>query len=147
MRFKLLTKFVFFLVLLAVIPTAIVGMRTTSINREGMHTAILELHTHIVSYLAGDNREYLKTLEREIQNILRTLSTQVTWEDRQAVFQALLDTNENFVSISIVARDGQEMLKVYNSTLEKDQKLVSRKDDPTFRRFWVGYGCAFYMLE
>ncbi|MHB9154506.1 MAG: ATP-binding protein [Endomicrobiales bacterium] len=136
MRLKLFTKFVLWLVLLAVIPAAVVGLRTISINREGMQASILELHTHTASYLAHDINTYLRTLEREIQYILRTLSTQMTWADRQAVLQALLDTNENFVAVSIVSRRGQELLKAYNPSLEKDPRLLSRSGDQAFDRFW-----------
>jgi NtrC-family two-component system sensor histidine kinase KinB len=136
MRIKLFTKFVLILVLLAVIPAAIVGLRTTNINREGMQAAILELHTHIATYLADDVQKYLKGLEREIQYILRTLSARLTWADRQSVLQALLDTNENFVSVSIVDRKGKELLKAYNPSLEKNPQLVLHDKDEAFNRFW-----------
>lgn len=136
MRIKLFAKFVIILVLLAVIPAAFVGWRTIGINQEGMQAAILELHTRTATYLADDINKFLKSLEREIQYILRTLSGEMTWADRQSVLQALLDTNENFVSVSIVDKNGKELLKAYNPTLEKDPRLLSRASDETFVRFW-----------
>ena len=87
MRLKLFAKFVILLVLLAVIPAAIVGLRTIKINQEGMQAAILELHTNTATYLAADIEKFLKSLEREIQYILRTLSAEMTWTDRQAVLK------------------------------------------------------------
>lgn len=137
MRLRLFTKFLLLLIPLAVIPAALVGLRTLSINRVGMQDAILELHTHIASYLADEVQTNLKTLDREIQYILRTLSTQMSWNDRQAVLQALLDTNENFIAVSIVDTKGQELLKAYNPAMEKDPQLLSRADDETFKRFWA----------
>lgn len=136
MKLKLFTKFVLLLVLLAIIPAAIVGIRTININKEGMQAAILELHTHIASYLADDVQNYLQTLDREIQYILRSLSTQMTWVDRQSVLQALLDTNDNFISVSIVSRKGQELLKAYNPAIEKNPALTSKDKDETFIKFW-----------
>ncbi len=136
MRLKLFAKFVILLVLLAVIPAAIVGLRTIKINQEGMQAAILELHTNTATYLAADIEKFLKSLEREIQYILRTLSAEMTWTDRQAVLQALLDTNENFVSVSIVDKKGAELLKAYNPNLEKNPRLASKDEDPTFINFW-----------
>lgn len=136
MHLKLFTKFVLLLVLLAVIPATIVGVRTISINQGGMQASILELHTHIASFLADDTLAYLRAFDREIQYILRTLSAQMAWTDRQAVLQALLDTNENIVSVSIVDRKGQEILKAYNPNLEKDPRLLSRDRDVTFAAFW-----------
>ncbi|MBN1822774.1 MAG: HAMP domain-containing protein [Endomicrobiales bacterium] len=136
MRLKLFPKFVLILVLLAVIPAAIVGIRTIQINREGMQAAILELHTNTATNIANDVSTHLKNLEREIQYILKTLSAQMTWTDRQSVLQALLDTNENFASVSIVSKKGEELLKAYNPALLKDPRLVSRSNDETFREFW-----------
>jgi HAMP domain-containing protein len=136
MRLKLFTKFILLLLLLAVIPAAIVGLRTIEINRVGMQNAILELHTHIASFLADDIQKYLEGFDREIQYILRTLSAQMTWADRQSVLQALLDTNENFASVSIIDRKGQELLKAYNPNLEKTPRLVSMSKDKVFQEFW-----------
>jgi NtrC-family two-component system sensor histidine kinase KinB len=136
MKLKLFTKFVIILGLLAVIPATIVGWRTININREGMQAAILELHTHLASYLATEIQGEIKAIDRQIQYIQRTLSTQMTWTDRQSVLQALLDTNESFASVSIVNQQGQEILKAYNPVLEKDPRLFSRADDPTFIAFW-----------
>jgi NtrC-family two-component system sensor histidine kinase KinB len=101
-----------------------------------MQAAILELHTRTASYLAEDINKFLQSLEREIQYILRTLSAEMTWNDRQAVLQALLDTNENFVSVSIVDKKGAELLKAYNPALDKNPSLLSREQDETFLRFW-----------
>lgn len=136
MRIKLFAKFVILLVLLAVIPAAIVGLRTIKINQEGMQAAILELHTNTATYLANDIQKFLMSLEREIQYILRTLSAEMTWNDRQSVLQALLDTNENFVSVSIIDKKGTELLKAYNPVLEKNPRLVEKSGDETFINFW-----------
>jgi NtrC-family two-component system sensor histidine kinase KinB len=136
MRLKLVTKFVLLLLLLAVVPAALVGIRTISINRAGMQDAILELHSKTAAALADSVSVYLENLEKEIQFILRTLSAQMTWTDRQAVLQSLLDTNGDFVAVSIVDRKGQELLKAYNPALEKEPRLISRADDPTFTDLW-----------
>lgn len=137
MRLRLFHKFAILLILLSIIPAAIVGLRTININRAGMQSAILELHTSIASSLADSAQNYLQALDREIQYVLRTLSgQQMTWDDRQSVLQSLLDTNENFASVSIVNRQGREMLKAYNPDLDKEPKLIDRKDDPTFLEFW-----------
>ena len=53
-----------------------------------------------------------------------------------SVLQALLDTNENFVSVSIVDAKGAELLKAYNPALEKNPRLSPRSGDETFVSFW-----------
>ncbi|HBU68787.1 MAG TPA: hypothetical protein DEE98_00205 [Elusimicrobia bacterium] len=136
MRLRLFPKFTILLTLLAVIPAAIVGVRTMAINREGMQVAILELHTNIAASLADHIKVYLENLDNEILFVSKTMVANMSWADRQSVIQSLLDTNENFVSVSIVDRKGQELLKAYNPALEKDPKLLSRKDDEAFIKFW-----------
>jgi signal transduction histidine kinase len=135
-RLKLLPKFVLILTLLALIPLILVGLRTIQINREGMQAAILELHTNLATHLAENVQSYLANLESEINYIQKTISGDMSWSGRQAVLQALLDTNENFVSVSIVGRDGDELLKAYNPVLEKEPKLETRSNDQTFTAFW-----------
>jgi signal transduction histidine kinase len=136
MSLRLFPKFFILLVILAVVPATIVGWRTININKEGMQTAILELHTNMASSLADDVTEYLKGLDREIQYVQQTLTSRITWIDRQSVIQTLLDTNENFVAVSLVDKKGEELLKAYNPNLEKDPRLISRSDDETFIKFW-----------
>jgi PAS domain S-box-containing protein len=136
MRLKLFPKFFILLIILAVVPAAIVGWRTININKEGMQAAILELHTNMASSLADSTNEYLKNLEREVHYVIQTLSSRLTWNDRQSILQSLLNTNENFVSVSIIDKSGDELLKAYNPSIEKDPKLISRKADVTFKNYW-----------
>ncbi|OGS18620.1 MAG: hypothetical protein A2219_02125 [Elusimicrobia bacterium RIFOXYA2_FULL_50_26] len=135
MRLKLFPKFLLILTLLSVLPALIVGIRTIRINREGMQAAILELHTHLASSLAENAQDYLGGIEREIQYVIKMMGARMDWTDRQSVIQSLLDTNENLASVSIVDKDGRELLKAYNPQLEKDPRLLSRKGDETFETF------------
>ncbi|MGA2090413.1 MAG: ATP-binding protein [Endomicrobiales bacterium] len=135
MKLKLFPKFILILSLISVIPATIVGLRTIAINKEGMQAAILELHTHLASSLSETVDSSLATMERETQFIARTLSTGMAWTDRQSVLQSLLDADDNFVSISIVNRSGQELIKAYNPTLEKNPVLTDLHSDPVFLDF------------
>lgn len=135
MKLKLFPKLIIILCLISVIPASIVGLRTISINREGMQAAILELHTNLASSLAQTIDSSLATVEREIQFIARTLATGMAWTDRQSVLQSLLDANDDFVSISIVNKAGQELLKAYNPARDKNPALLDLKTDATFTAF------------
>ncbi|MFH1369422.1 MAG: ATP-binding protein [Elusimicrobiota bacterium] len=135
-KLKLFPKFAILLTLLAVIPATIVGLRTININRVGMQLAILELHSNTASSIAETIQNYLQGIDREIQFVIRTISSKTDWLERQSVLQTLLDTNENLVSVSIVNKNGKELLKAFNPDLEKDPKLLILKDNPTFMEFW-----------
>ena len=135
MRLKLFPKFYLIIVLIAVIPAAIVGIRTININRIGMQDAILEIHTNLATSLAESTQDYLLNIEREIEFVLETMSTQATWQERQTVLQSLLDTNESFASVSVVNKDRKEILKAYNPALIKEPKLLSHKNDDVFKEY------------
>lgn len=135
MKLKLFPKLIIILCLISVVPASIVGLRTVAINREGMQAAILELHTNIASSLAQTIDSSLATIEREIQFIARTLATGMAWSDRQSVLQSLLDANDNFVSISVVNKAGQELIKAYNPARDKNPALLDLKADQAFAAF------------
>lgn len=136
MRIRLFPKFFILLIILAVVPAGIVGWRTVNINRVGMQAAILELHTNMAASLADSVTDYLRSLDREIQYVLQSLTAQMTWTDRQSVLQALLDTNEKFVSVSIVSKKGEELLKAYNPIHELNPTLLDKSENETFINFW-----------
>jgi PAS domain S-box-containing protein len=136
MKLKLFPKFFILLTILTVVPAGIIGWRTININREGMQNAILELHTKMASSLADIVQDYLQNLDREMRNI-QSLAVQMSWEGRQKIIQNVLDNNEDFVSLSIADSQGKELLKAYNPNLEKNARLLNRKDNPSFKDFWA----------
>src|SRR3989339_1780747 len=140
MRLKLFPKFFILLVILAIVPASIVGWRTININREGMQAAILELHTNMAQSLADYIENYLENLDRELKFVLYTLSGEMTWSDRQSILQTLMDTNGNFVSVSILNRKGEEILKAYNPAREKDPQLLFKDKDQAFIEFQKNAG-------
>ena len=132
---KLFPKFVLLLTLLSIIPAAIVGWRTTMINKEGMQVAILELHSQLAISISEQIDEYISSMSNEINYVSKTMGSQISWSDRQSILQSLLDTNENFVSVSIVDSNGKELLKAYNPLLERNPRLLSVAGDKSFINF------------
>lgn len=131
-RLSLFTKFLLIMVLLAAAPVMITGWQLIKINRIGLEGTILELHSHLASTLSEKITNYLEGLEKQMVFVIKSI-TEAKGQS-QAVLQALLDSDENFVSISLVNLKGKEMFKVYNDDLLKDAKLLNISDHETFKQ-------------
>ncbi|MFH1283055.1 MAG: ATP-binding protein [bacterium] len=127
-KIKLFYKFGIIMVLLATIPVAVVSWRTYSINQNGMQSVILELHTKMVTSLADKINTHIQQIDRQIQFIMRNLTT----PGRDEIFLSLVDSNPDYLSISIVKKDGKEQKKY----LVGEGKLQDISSNPTFKQFW-----------
>lgn len=122
------------MVLLAVVPVIFTGWQLIEINRKGLEGTILELHTTLAQSLAEKITTYLKNIENEMSFVIKAI-TEAKGQS-QAVLQALLDSNENFASISLVNKSGAEIFKVYDEDLLKNPKLLNFSDHEIFKKMW-----------
>jgi len=135
MKLKLFPKFLSIMVILAVVPLIIVGLRMININRVALQGSILELHTHMASSLAEKIDDYMSNLEGKLSFIVNSENvTGMSWAQRQAMLQSLLETSRHFVNISVVDKEGNELIKVYNPAIEKAPSLVKRTPDDSLRK-------------
>lgn len=134
LRLSLFTKFIIAMVSLAAIPVIITGWQLIEINRKGLESTILELHTHLAESLSEKINTYLERLENQMQFVIRSI-TEAKGQS-QSILQALLDSDQDFVSISLVNRKGDEMFKVYNPDLLKDTTLLNLSDRSIFKQIW-----------
>lgn len=133
-RLSLFTKFIIAMVSLAAIPVIITGWQLIEINRKGLEGTILELHTHLAESLSEKINTYLEHLENQMQFVIKSI-TEAKGQS-QAILQALLDSDQDFVSISLVNRKGNEIFKVYNPDLLKDTTLLNLSDHRIFKQIW-----------
>lgn len=122
------------MVSLAAIPVIITGWQLIEINRKGLEGTILELHTHLAESLSEKINTYLEHLENQMQFVIKSI-TEAKGQS-QAILQALLDSDQDFVSISLVNRKGNEIFKVYNPDLLKDTTLLNLSDHRIFKQIW-----------
>lgn len=133
-RLSLFTKFIIAMVSLAAIPVIITGWQLIEINRKGLEGTILELHTHLAESLSEKINTYLERLENQMQFVIKSI-TEAKGQS-QSILQALLDSDQDFVSISLVNRTGDEIFKVYNPDLLKDTTLLNLSDHRIFKQIW-----------
>lgn len=132
-KIRLFHKFIFIMVVLAVLPLSIVGLRMININRVALQDSILELHTHLAQSLAEKIDDYIDNLSGELSFIITSQKiARMSWSEKRVVLKSLLETSEDFVTISIVDSKGAEIVKVYNPELEKKPRLLDLREDKLF---------------
>lgn len=135
MRIKLFPKFVLIMVLIAVIPLTIIGLRMINLNRISLQGAILELHINLVSSLAEKIDDYITNLNSKFIQVISSFEMrEITWSERQATLQSLMEANPDIVNISVADGEGNELVKVYNPDLEKEPELTNRAEQPLFEK-------------
>lgn len=135
MRIKIFAKFVIVMILIAVIPLAMIGLRMIKINRLSLESSILELQINLASSLAEKIDDYIANLNSKLIQVISSLEMRaLSWAERQTTLQSVLEANPEIVNISLVNQEGDELLKVYNPDLEKEEKLITHREDPLFQK-------------
>ncbi|MFH1379165.1 MAG: ATP-binding protein [bacterium] len=134
LRLSLFAKFVLWMGLLAIVPVIFTGWQLIEINRKGLQGTILELHTHLAQSLSEKITTYLNDIEDQMSFVIKAITEGKG--QSQIVLQALLDSNQDFASISLVNKSGNEIFKVYNEDLFKDPKLLNLADHAIFKAMW-----------
>lgn len=122
------------------IPVALVSQVVLKINKNRLQLEVQRYHNLLASSLAQNIDERLTTVQSQLSMALATLKNpQSSWDDRQKMLSALVDSSSNFAIISAVSPQGGEMMKVYNPTLEpeleKNPSLSSHLKIPLFQKF------------
>lgn len=132
-KIRLFHKFILIMVVLAVLPLSIVGLRMININRVALQDSILELHTHLAQSLAEKIDDYIDNLRGKLSFIITSQKiARMSWSEKRVVLKSLLETSEDFVTISIVDSKGTEIIKVYNPKLERKPRLLNLREDKLF---------------
>jgi len=132
-KIRLFHKFIFIMVILVVLPLSIVGLRMININRVALQDSILELHTHLAQSLAEKIDDYIDNLRGKLSFIITSQKiAQMSWSEKRVVLKSLLETSEDFVTISIVDSKGEEIIKVYNPEFETKPRLLNLRQDKLF---------------
>ncbi|MEE9315947.1 MAG: hypothetical protein V3U97_02445, partial [bacterium] len=99
-KIRLFHKFILIMVVLAVLPLSIVGLRMININRVALQDSILELHTHLAQSLAERIDDYIDNLRGKLSFIITSQKiARMSWSEKRVVLKSLLETSEDFVTI------------------------------------------------
>ncbi len=133
MKLKLFPKIALVLVALATVPVVLVGWQTYSLNKEYLATNILELHTNLANSLSNRINRYLSGLVDKTSAFIEALRMQGVISG--VPLQALVDSNEEFISIAYVDMRGRELLKAVRKGFAEEKELKDRTSAPAFAEY------------
>lgn len=131
-KVSLFTKFIITMVALAAIPVIITGWQLIDINKKGLEGTILELHTHHATKLSDQIKTYMSTIEKQMTFIIN--ATEEAKGLSSTILRSLIDSDDNFLILSFIDKQGKELLKVYNEDIIQGLELGSIADHPTFKQ-------------
>ncbi|MCG3206008.1 MAG: Adaptive-response sensory-kinase SasA [Elusimicrobia bacterium] len=128
------------LLLITVIPVALVGKIVVGINSESLQFEVQRYHMKLAQSMAERFDERLSTIVSQMGIALDAIKNPAaSWEDRQKLLSALIDSSSHFGIISAVANNGSEVIKAYNPLLapevDKNPALISHAHLPLFQKF------------
>jgi len=110
-RFRLLYKFVAVLVLVSVLPMTLLGLRLINLGQTGVINALMELHQTSADKLASEINTYIRSSDLGLRSSMAAM-LQMDWENKQTMLSALLETRQNIKQISVLSKDGAELIKM-----------------------------------
>ena len=111
MKLRLFHKFLAVMVLVSALPLALLGLRLISLGQLGVRTAILELHLTQADKIAADFNAYIRSADAALRSTGVAMAA-MDWENKQVLLSSLLETRRELKEVSVLSRDGKELVKV-----------------------------------
>ena len=74
-------------------------------------TAILELHLTTADKIASEFNAYLRSADAGLRSAINAMA-QMDWENKQTMLASLLETRREIKEISVLLKDGSEIVKI-----------------------------------
>ena len=132
MKLRLLHKFVAVLVLVSVLPMAMLGLGLISLGQLGVRTVILELHLTAADKISSEFNGYIRSADLGLRAAIAAMG-QMDWENKQIMLASLLETRREIREISVLSKDGAEIVKIITPFDGKDAGLKKYSPDPGFK--------------
>lgn len=111
-------KFILIFIAISTVPLFIVSIQSNKVLNPALRTLYLEIHTKTIENIATKIQSYFETLSQTLPFIEEIISrTDISWENKQAMLESLIEVNKNIESISILDLNGKEKIKIYNPDL------------------------------
>lgn len=132
MKLRLLHKFVAVLVLVSVLPLALLGARLISLGQLGVRTVILELHLTAADKIASELNGYVRSADLALRSAMAAMA-QMDWENKQTLLSSLLETRRELRQISVLSKEGGEVVKILSPYGPRTEALKKFAADPGFK--------------
>jgi PAS domain S-box-containing protein len=137
MKLRLLHKFVAVLVLVSVLPMALLGWRLISLGQLGVRTAILELHLTAAEKIASEFNAYIRSADVSLRTVMAAME-RMDWENKQILLATLLETRKELKQVSVLSRDGAELVKIITPFGGKNEALKNYASNAGFKAARAG---------
>jgi signal transduction histidine kinase len=131
LKFRLLHKFVAVLVLVSVLPMTLLGLRLINLGQTGVINALMELHQTSADKLASEINGWLKGADAALRSAMAAM-TQMDWENKQTMLSAMLETRREIKQVSVLSRDGTEIIKMLSPYGGGEEALAKYGKDEGF---------------
>ena len=133
-KVRLFHKLALIMVLLVIVPLFIQGIKMININREALEVSVLETHTRLAQAIAEDIDDYTSGLNLDLAFVLAFEKfPKMSWQEKMKVLLSVLSRYEDFILISVLNREGDEVIKAHNpSFAQGSSRLISRSKEPAF---------------
>lgn len=133
MKLRLFHKLLAVLVLVSVLPMALLGLRLINLGQLGVRTAILELHMTRADKIAGDFNAYIRSADAALRAAGAAMVA-MDWENKQVLLSSLLETRRELKEISVLSKEGVELVKVITPYGAGGGGLKSYKASEDFKK-------------
>ncbi|MDO8805475.1 MAG: HAMP domain-containing protein, partial [Elusimicrobiota bacterium] len=113
MKLRLLHKFIAVLALVSVLPMALLGYRLISMGQLGVRTAIMELHLATADKISSEFNAFIKSSDAGLRSSMNAMA-RMDWENKQIMLAALLETRREIKQLSVLLKDGSEVIKLFS---------------------------------
>ena len=111
MKLRLLHKFVAVLALVSVLPMVLLGLRLISLGQLGVRTAIMELNLTAADKISSEFNAYIRSADTGLRSAMSAMA-RMDWENKQILLAALLETRREIKQLSVLSKDGAEIVKI-----------------------------------
>ncbi|OGR79872.1 MAG: hypothetical protein A2X32_00210 [Elusimicrobia bacterium GWC2_64_44] len=111
MRIRLVYKFVGVLALVSVLPMALLGWRLIDLGQLGVRTVIMELNLTSADKIASEFNGFIGSGDAAMRSAMGALA-RMDWDNKQVLLTTLLEARREITQVSVVSKDGTEIVKV-----------------------------------
>ncbi|HNW43633.1 MAG TPA: ATP-binding protein [Elusimicrobiales bacterium] len=137
MKLRLFHKFLAVMVLVSALPMALLGLRLISLGQLGVRTAILELHLAQADKIAADFNSYIRSADAALRSAGAAMAG-MDWENKQVLLTSLLETRRELKEISVLSKEGKEVVKILTPYGGGGEALKAYASLPDFKKALKG---------
>ncbi|HBA61387.1 MAG TPA: hypothetical protein DCZ92_11345 [Elusimicrobia bacterium] len=121
------------MVLVSALPMALLGLRLISLGQLGVRTAILELHLTVADKISSEVNSFIRGADVSLRAAMSAMGL-MDWENKQVLLSSLLETRREMKEISVLSKEGTELVKILSPYGSSQESLKSYSSSSDFKK-------------